>query len=80
MQEIIKVKMSSKGEIVIPKKVREQMGLAKDSEIILEVKDKIIELKSQKKDIVKEMEEHAKKANVDVSKWIMGDELYKEVF
>ncbi|MDP4012933.1 MAG: hypothetical protein Q8R00_05000 [Candidatus Nanoarchaeia archaeon] len=45
------------------------------------LEEKIIELKANKeRDIIQEMEERAKRANVDVSKWVMGDELYEEVF
>lgn len=78
---MLKLKMSNKGEIVIPKKVREQIGLVKESIIILEVKGRSIELKAGEEiDVVKDCEERAKRTKVDVSKWIYGDKLYEEVF
>ena len=32
------------------------------------------------KDVIKEMEELARRINADVSTWKMGDELYEEIF
>lgn len=77
---IIQLKIGTRGEIVIPKKIRESMGFERDKIILLEMKDKIIQLHQAETDIVKECEERAKRANVDVSKWIYGDKLYEEIF
>ena len=78
---MMQVTMSSKGEIVIPKKIREYLGLIKERSVILEVKDKVIYIhQSPNKDIAKEWKEKAKKENVDTSKWIYGDKLYEWVF
>jgi len=77
---IIQVKIGSKGEIVIPKKIRETMGLERNKKVILELKDKEITLKSAGEDIAKLWEEIATKEKVNTSKWIYGDKLYEEVF
>ena len=81
MQELIKVKMSKKGEIVIPKKVREKLGFSKNKILLLEVKGKIAQLRTtNEEDVIKNWEKIAKESKVDVSKWIYGDRLYEEVF
>lgn len=80
---MMKLKLGSKGEIVIPKKIREQLGLSKESTIILEVKDKYLILKTTGfgENIVKKWEERAKKYNAKVStEWIYGDKLYEEIY
>ena len=77
---MMKLKLGSKGEIVIPKKIREQLGLSKESTIILEVKEKSLILKASSEDIVKKWEERAKKHDYKVSEWTYGDKLYEEIF
>ncbi len=77
---MLKLKLGSKGEILIPKKIREQLGFTRDRIIILEIKEKSVELKASNEDIVKKWEEYAKKHNIDISKWVYGDELYEEEF
>ena len=76
----MKLKLGSKGEIVIPKKIREQLGFSKDSTVILEVKYKFLVLRASSEDIVKKWEERAKKYNMKVSEWIYGYKLYEEIF
>lgn len=79
---MMQLKMSAKGEIVIPKKVRDQLGLLRERKIFLTVKDNEVILKPIKsdEDIVKKWAERAHRLNVDVSKWVYGDKLYEEVF
>lgn len=77
---MLKLKLGSKGEIVIPKKIRESLGLAKEKEVILEVKDRSIIIKVPPQDIVKLCEERAKRYNIDLKKMVYGDRLYEEVF
>ncbi|MFC1648490.1 AbrB/MazE/SpoVT family DNA-binding domain-containing protein [Nanoarchaeota archaeon] len=77
---MIKLKMGARGEIVIPKKVREYIGLSKDRKVILSVKGKSLEIKPAPTDIVQRWEAHAKELDEDVGDWLMGDDLYKEVF
>ena len=79
---MMQLKIGSKGEIVIPKKIREQLGLIKKRTIVLEVKDKIISLHaaSEGEDIVKEWERRAKKYHLKSSDLLYGDKLYEEIF
>ncbi len=79
----IKVKLGDKGQIVIPKAVREYLGLHPRGYAELEVKDKSLEIKPvSQKDIVKEWREIAKKHGGDLEKMglIYGDKLYEEEF
>ncbi len=77
---MMQLTMGKKGEIVIPKKIRDQMGFSQERMVILDMKEKTIILRLPVEDIVKQCEEVAKKAKADVSKWIYGDKLYEEVF
>ena len=78
---IIKVKLGGKGQLVIPKVVRESVGLRENSTALLEVKERKIEISSiSPKELVRRMEERAKKHGGDISKWIYGDRLYEEEF
>ncbi|MBI2574301.1 AbrB/MazE/SpoVT family DNA-binding domain-containing protein [Candidatus Woesearchaeota archaeon] len=78
---IMKVKLGDKGQIVIPKVVRESLGLRKNSTAILEVKEKRIEIRRfPEEDFVKDAAERAKRSGGDVSKWVYGDRLYEEEF
>jgi len=78
---MLQLQLGLKGELIIPKKIREQLGLIRERQILIEIKDKSLEIKSvDSKNVVKKWEERAKKCAVDVSKWKYGDELYEEVF
>ena len=78
---IIRVKLGGKGQLVIPKVVRESIGLRENSEALLEVKERKIEIYSiSAKELVRRMKERAKKHGGDTSKWIYGDRLYEEEF
>ena len=79
----IKVKLGEKGQLVIPKVVRESVGLRENKPAILEVKEKKIEIRPfPEEDLVKKAGERAKKYGGDLEKlgWIYGDKLYEEVF
>ena len=77
----IKVKLGSKGQVVIPKVIRDSVGLAENEIAIMEVKGGIVEIKPLKDmDIIKKWEEMARKDKANVSKWIYGDKLYKSEF
>ncbi len=79
----IKVKLGEKGQLVIPKVVRESVGLRENKPAILEVKEKRIEIRPfPDEDLVKKAKERAKKYGGDLKKlgWIYGDKLYEEVF
>ena len=77
----IKVKLGSKGQVVIPKIIRDSVGLAENEPAIMEVRDGVVEIKPIKDtDIIKKWEERARKDKVNVSKWIYGDKLYESEF
>ncbi len=78
---IIKVKLGDKGQLVIPKIVRESIGLKERQSALLEVKNTWIELRPLPAgDLVKMAVERAKKHGGNVSKWAYGDKLYEEEF
>jgi len=78
----IKVKLGERGQLVIPKVIRESLGLVENRMVILEVKDKVIEIKPfSAEEIVERWEKMSEKEGGDVSKdFIYGDKLYEEVF
>ncbi len=78
---IIKVKLGDKGQLVIPKVVRESIGLKESQPALLEVKEKWLELRPLPSgDLVKRAAERAKEHGGDVSKWVYGDRIYEEEF
>ena len=77
---MIQLKLGAKGELVIPKKIRESLGMSREKKIVLEVKGKTIILRSSADDIVKRCEERAKKYNWDPKDVLYGDKLYEEIF
>ncbi|MBI4181771.1 MAG: AbrB/MazE/SpoVT family DNA-binding domain-containing protein [Candidatus Aenigmarchaeota archaeon] len=79
----MKMKVGSKGQIIIPKVVREIVGIREEGAVIMEVKEKSVEIRSlPKEDLAKAWEERAKKHGGDLKKmgWVYGDQLYEEVF
>ncbi len=79
----LKVRLGKKGQLVIPKIVRESVGLVEESDVILEIKEKSVEIKPfLEEDLVKKWEERAKKYGGNLKKmgWIYGDKLYEEEF
>ena len=79
----IKVKLGEKGQILIPKIIRESVGLRENRPAILEVKEKKIEIRAfPEEDLVKKARERAQKYGGDLRKlgWVYGDKLYEEVF
>ncbi len=77
----IKVKLSAKGQVLIPKIVRESVGLRENRTAMLEVKDNSVVIRPlEEGDLVTKAKERARKHGGDVSKWVYGDRLYEEVF
>lgn len=74
-----KLKVGTHGEIVIPKKIRDALGLVRGRKVVFKLKGSVLELQAEERDVIKEMEEDAKRYGSDVSKWKMGDELYEEL-
>ncbi len=77
----IKVKLTSKGQVLIPKVVRESVGLKENKPAILEVKDDSVVIRpAAEGDLLARARERARRHGGNVSKWIYGDRLYEEVF
>ena len=78
---IIKVKLGGKGQLVIPKVIRESIGLQENGTAILEVKEKMVEIKPfLQNDAVEKAKEVERRHGGDTSKWVYGDKLYEEEF
>ena len=78
----IKVKLGDKGQLVIPKVVRESVGLKTNGSAILEVRDNVSEIRPfSGEDLVQRSKERAMKFGGDIRKqgWVFGDKLYEEV-
>ena len=79
----VKVKLGDKGQLVIPKVVRESVGLKENASALLEVKENVIEIRPLSSgDLIQRSRERAKHYGGDIKKqrWIYGDGLYEEVF
>lgn len=77
----LKLCVGSKGQVVIPKIVRESLGIKPDGEVFMELKENSAEIKPvHAADIVQKWEERAKKHGGDVTHWVYGDKLYEEAF
>lgn len=77
----IKVKLGAKGQLVIPKVIRESLGLTENKIIILEVKDKTIEIKALDEEIPEKWRAIAEKEGLDVTNSLLyGDRLYEQIF
>ncbi|MFI5421501.1 MAG: AbrB/MazE/SpoVT family DNA-binding domain-containing protein [Nitrososphaerales archaeon] len=79
----IRVRLGPKGQVVIPKVIRESVGLRENSGAILEVKERAIEIRPlESSDLVEKAKQRAVKHGGDIKKlgWVYGDRLYEEVF
>ncbi|MEK6960911.1 MAG: AbrB/MazE/SpoVT family DNA-binding domain-containing protein [Nanoarchaeota archaeon] len=77
---MVRATVSARGELVIPKHMREEIGIEKNATVFLEVRDKVLHVRRIEGDPILRMEERAKRNNVDVSKWVRGNQLYEEEF
>jgi len=76
----IKVKLGSKGQLVIPKVIRESLGLVEDQFVVLDVTDKSLRIESLDGNIVEKWKRIAESEGLDVSRdLVYGDRLYEEV-
>lgn len=78
----IQRKMGPKGQIVIPKVIRESLGLTENQPVLMELQDKELRLRlAPRRNVVEEWREIAKKEGMDVSKKVKyGSALYREIF
>ena len=75
---MMQVPISKRGEIVIPKKIREQLGFHTSATLV--IRKGVVELTPQDDDLVKECEVRAKKYHANVKDWVYGNRLYEEEF
>jgi len=78
MSSSIWVTISSRGEVVIPKKARDALGL--HGRVRFEMREKEVAFIPAQDDVVQRFEAIAKQVNLKSSDIVMGDELYSEVF
>ncbi len=76
----IDIKMSKKGEIVIPAFVRKQFKLREGGSVRLDVERDSVRFVTPNKNVVAWMREYAKKHSRSTDQIISGDELYEEEF
>ena len=77
---MMQLKIGSKGELVIPKKIREHLGILKDRIVILELDGKAVKISAGTQDVVSRWAEQAKKMRIDMKNIVYGDKLYEEIF
>ena len=77
-----KTKVGARGQIVIPKVIRENLGIVENRTVILELDQKALKLTPESgSDIAKRWEEIAKKEGINVSRKITyGNKLYEDIF
>ena len=75
----MQLNISKRGEIVIPKKIREHLGITHARTVVVDIKDDALELRPAI-DVVKLAAERAKRIQLDVSKIKMGNDFYEEEF
>jgi len=74
-------KVGARGQIVIPKILREGLGFEEGSDILIKVVDEEIHIRSAKKNIISKWSKIAKSEGGNVRKEIIyGDRLYETIF
>jgi AbrB family looped-hinge helix DNA binding protein len=76
----LQVNVGQRGEIVIPKPVRDAIGLTPGATLHLVVKDDVVELRPRTRTTITRWEERAKSLKQRPSRWAMGSKLYEEEF
>jgi AbrB family looped-hinge helix DNA binding protein len=74
----MQLKLGQRGEVVIPKKIREHLGLREGKPVLVVLHEDSIELKVPKRDVLSEWATLARSEKP--RKWKLGNELYEEVF
>ena len=75
---MIKLKVGTHGEILIPKKIRESLGIKEKGNVLIEIKRRSVIVKVPRSEDIAQKWKSADKH--DVSKWKIGSDLYEEVF
>lgn len=76
----LKMKVGPKGQIVIPKPIREKLGIKPNDIILLDIERDRIVVEKVTEDPLKAIFEFSQKFGRKSSEIVWGDELYEEVF
>lgn len=77
---MMKQTRGQRGELVRPKKVKRALCIAPITEILLTVAEDRLHITPLEENIAEKWRKSAIREKTDISKWKMGDALYKEVF
>lgn len=77
---MITLNVGQKGEIVIPKKIRETIGIVAGGTVKMTMQGKTIEIKTAADDPIERMRQRAAKYNIPAGEIVMGNSLYEEEF
>lgn len=76
----LKVKVGPKGQIVIPKPIRERMGINPSDVVTVDMEGERAIVEAPPKDPIRIFSETAKRVGGKSSELVWGDKLYKELF
>ena len=76
----LKTKVGPKGQIVIPKPIREKLGVKPDDIVLLDIERERLVVEKVIEDPLKAIFEFSQKFGRKSSEIVRGDELYEEVF
>ena len=76
----LKTKVGPKGQIVIPKPIREKLGIAPSDTVLVDLEGDRMTLVTAPQDPIKTFARIAKQFGGKSSELVWGDELYEEVF
>lgn len=76
----MKTKVGPKGQIVIPKPIRDRLRVKPDDIVLLDIERERIVVEKVPEDPLKIITETAKRIGVKSSELVWGDKLYEELF
>jgi AbrB family looped-hinge helix DNA binding protein len=76
----LKTKVGPKGQIVIPKPIREKLGIGPSDTVVLDLEGEQMTLTVASRDSIKTFAQIAKQYGEKSSEILWGDELYEEIF
>jgi AbrB family looped-hinge helix DNA binding protein len=80
MNRPVEVNVGKRGEIVIPKRIRETLGITPGGTVNVIESTRSISIIPTDDDIVRKARERARKLSIDVKKLRVGNRLYEELF
>jgi len=76
----LKAKVGPKGQIVIPKPIRDRLGVKPDDIVLLDVEQERIVIEKVLEDPLGVITETARRIGTKSSELVWGDKLYEEIF